>query len=89
MDTDFAYKKIEDCIPVNGLRNTKNGSDQLFAGKVGQCVLIAMKLERDVWRRLLDVHIYFKIDHSKHVEKSPENCIKNSKTRKNNRRKFR
>ena len=43
-----------------------------------------MKLELDVWHYLLDVYTKFRIDISKHVEKSPENFEK-SKPYKNNR----
>ena len=40
------------------------------------CVPIAMKLELDVWRHLLEVYTKFEIDISKYVEKvkkSPKN----------------
>ena len=35
-----------------------------------------MKLDLDLWRRLLDVHTKFQIDIWKHVEKSPESFEK-------------
>ena len=41
----------------------------IFGCKVGQSVLIGMKLELDVWRYLLNVYTMFQIDISKHVEK--------------------
>ena len=47
-----------------------------FGCKVGQKVLIAMKLNPDLWCRLLDVYNKFQINISKHVEKSPENWKK-------------
>ena len=58
-----------------------------FGSKVGQSVLIAMKLKLDVWRHLLDVYTKFEIDILKHVEKwkKDQKTSKKSKTRKNNR----
>ena len=44
----------------------------IFGYKVGQSVLIGMKLELDVWHYLLNVYTMFEIDISKHVEKKPE-----------------
>ena len=44
-----------------------------FGSKVGQSVVIAMKLELDLWHRLLNVYTKFQFDISKPVEKSPEN----------------
>ena len=55
----------------------------IFGCKVGQNVMIGMKLELDVWHHWLDVYTKFQIDISKHVEKSPENFEK-FKTHKNN-----
>ena len=43
-----------------------------------------MKLELDLWFRLLDACVKFEIDICKHVEKKPGK-LKKSKTRKNNR----
>ena len=45
----------------------------IFGCKVGQSLLIGMKLELDVWHHLLDVYAKFQTDISKHVQKSPEN----------------
>ena len=56
----------------------------IFGRKVGQSVLIGMKLELDLWHHLPDVYTKFQIDILKHVEKSPENFEK-SKKRKNDR----
>ena len=43
----------------------------IFGCKVGQSVLIGMKLELDVWHYLLNVYTMFQNDISKHVEKKP------------------
>ena len=40
----------------------------IFGCKVGQNVLIVMKLELGLWCLLLDVYIKFQIDISQHVE---------------------
>ena len=42
----------------------------IFGCKVGQSHLTVMKLQLNVWRRLLDVYTKFQIDISKHVKKS-------------------
>ena len=42
----------------------------IFDCKVGQSVLIGMKLELDLWHYLLDVSTKFHIDISNHVEKA-------------------
>ena len=42
-----------------------------FGSKVGQSVLVAMKLELDVYRHLLAVYTKFQIYISKHIEKKP------------------
>ena len=39
-----------------------------FGSKVGQSVLLGMKLNLDLWHRLLNVYTKFQIDISKHVE---------------------
>ena len=44
--------------------------------------LIAMKLELDMWRHLLDVHTKFQIDMPKHLEKSPPESLKIPNTQK-------
>ena len=41
----------------------------MFGCKVGQSVLIGMKLELDMWHHLLDVYAKFQTDISKHVQK--------------------
>ena len=43
----------------------------IFGCKVGQSVLIGIKLELDVWYHLLDVYTKFQFDVSKHVETKP------------------
>ena len=44
----------------------------IFGCKVGQSVMIGMKLELDVYHHLLhDVNTKFQTDISKHVEKKP------------------
>ena len=53
-----------------------------FGTKVGQLVLIEMKLELDMWRHLLDIYDRFEIDISKDAEKNGKLLFK-SKTRKN------
>ena len=45
----------------------------IFGCKVGQSVLIGMKLDLDVWHYLQDVYAKFQIDTTKHVKKRPEN----------------
>ena len=54
-----------------------------FNSKVGESVLIAMKIEFDLLHRQLYVCTNFQINISKHVEKSSES-LKKFKTRKNN-----
>ena len=63
---------------MNGLRNIKTGCDLLLAVKyfTGQKFLIAMKLELDLWCRLLDVYSKFQINASKHVEKKAQKTEK-------------
>ena len=51
----------------------------IFGYKVGQSVLIGLKIEHDLWYLLLDVYTKFQIDISKYVEKSLGN-FENSKT---------
>ena len=55
-----------------------------FGCKVGQSVPIGMKLELDVWHRIINVYTKFQIDISKHVKKNRK-TKKKSKTRKDNR----
>ena len=45
----------------------------IFGCKVGQSILIGMKLELDVWHHPLDVYAKFQTDSSQYVQKSPEN----------------
>ena len=47
-----------------------------FGCKAGQKVLIAMKLELDLWCRLLDVYSKFQINIWKYVDKKPEKLKK-------------
>ena len=54
-----------------------------FGCKVGQKVLIAMKLELGLWCHLLDVFSKFRINIS-NISKKARKTEKNSKTRKNN-----
>ena len=48
----------------------------IFGSKVGQSVLIGIKLELDVWHHQLDVYTKFQINISKHAEKRPRNLWK-------------
>ena len=50
-----------------------------FGCKVGQNVLIAMKLELDLWCHLLDVYSKFEINIWKHVKKKAQKTEKNPK----------
>ena len=43
----------------------------IFGCKVGQSILIGMKLKLDVWHYQLNVYTMFEIDIMKHVEKKP------------------
>ena len=52
-------------------RNAEKWLWPIFGCKVGQSVLIGMKLELDVWHYLLNVYTMFQNDISKHVEKKP------------------
>ena len=56
----------------------------IFGCKVGQSVLIKIKLELDAWHRLLDLYTKFQIAIPEHIKQSQE-IVEKSKTRKNYR----
>ena len=74
------YNHIQDTLPSCSIHslNVEKWLGPIFCCKVGQIVLIRMKLKLNLWHRLLNVFTKFEIYIFKHVEKACK-ILKNPK----------
>ena len=80
MDIFYCVYEIRGLYIIFEAMNEEKWLWLIFGCNVNQSVLIRLKLDINLWHRLLDVHIDIQINILKHVTKGQEN-IKKSQTR--------